>query len=76
MFDRYANRAKNITNKPQINEDPKDALLREYQEEIMRLKVALEKRKKKGGVGEGKGRRKHDSMGREDSKDYTKAGFS
>nr|BAA07612.1 kinesin protein [Caenorhabditis elegans] len=31
---RYANRAKNIKNKPTINEDPKDALLlREYQEE-------------------------------------------
>ena len=46
---RYANRAKNITNKPHINEDPKDALLREYQEEIMRLKMTLDKRKKKGG---------------------------
>jgi len=31
---RYANRAKNIQNKPRINEDPKDALLREFQEEI------------------------------------------
>ena len=37
---RYANRAKNITNQPRINEDPKDALLREYQEEIKRLKVS------------------------------------
>ena len=46
---RYANRAKNIKNKPHINEDPKDALLREYQDEITRLKMALEKRKK-GGV--------------------------
>jgi len=27
---RYASRAKNILNKPRINEDPKDALLREY----------------------------------------------
>ena len=26
---RYANRAKNIKNKPKINEDPKDALLRQ-----------------------------------------------
>jgi kinesin family protein 3/17 len=34
-------RAKNITNKPRINEDPKDAMLREFQEEIMRLKAAL-----------------------------------
>ena len=39
---RYANRAKNIKNKPKINEDPKDALLREFQEEIARLKNALE----------------------------------
>jgi kinesin family protein 3/17 len=35
---RYANRAKNIKNQPRINEDPKDALLREYQQEIERLK--------------------------------------
>jgi len=34
-------RAKNITNRPRINEDPKDAMLREFQEEIMRLKAAL-----------------------------------
>lgn len=38
---RYANRAKNIKNKPKINEDPKDAMLREYQEEIERLKAML-----------------------------------
>uniref|UniRef100_H3BEY3 Kinesin-like protein KIF17 n=1 Tax=Latimeria chalumnae TaxID=7897 RepID=H3BEY3_LATCH len=38
---RYANRAKNIKNKPRINEDPKDALLREYQEEIKKLKALL-----------------------------------
>jgi hypothetical protein len=35
---RYASRAKNIKNKPKINEDPKDALLREYQDEITKLK--------------------------------------
>ena len=39
---RYANRAKNIKNKPKINEDPKDAMLREYQEEIQKLKKMLE----------------------------------
>uniref|UniRef100_A0A4W6BNQ9 Kinesin-like protein n=1 Tax=Lates calcarifer TaxID=8187 RepID=A0A4W6BNQ9_LATCA len=39
---RYASRAKNIKNKPRINEDPKDALLREFQEEIARLKSQLE----------------------------------
>jgi kinesin family protein 3/17 len=38
---RYANRAKNIKNKPRVNEDPKDALLREYQMEIARLKVRM-----------------------------------
>ncbi|CAJ0965476.1 unnamed protein product [Ranitomeya imitator] len=38
---RYANRAKNIKNKPRINEDPKDALLREYQDEIKKLKAML-----------------------------------
>ena len=38
---RYANRAKNIKNKPKINEDPKDAMLREYQDEIQRLKAQL-----------------------------------
>jgi len=31
---RYASRAKQIKNKPKINEDPKDALLRQYSEEI------------------------------------------
>lgn len=39
---RYAHRAKNIKNKPKINEDPKDAMLREFQEEIMNLKKQLE----------------------------------
>lgn len=38
---RYANRAKNIKNKPRINEDPKDALLRQYREEIEKLKQML-----------------------------------
>jgi kinesin family member 17 len=39
---RYASRAKNIANKPKINEDPKDAMLREYQAEISMLKKLLE----------------------------------
>lgn len=38
---RYANRAKSIQNRPRINEDPKDALLREYQEEIKNLKALI-----------------------------------
>jgi len=44
---RYASRAKKIKNKPKVNEDPKDALLRQYQEEIERLRVELEKKKSK-----------------------------
>jgi kinesin family protein 3/17 len=47
---RFANRAKNIKNKPKINEDPKDAMLREYKEEIERLKEQLANH---GGAGGG-----------------------
>ncbi len=39
---RYANRAKNIKNKAKVNEDPKDALLRQFQKEIEELKKQLE----------------------------------
>lgn len=38
---RYASRARNIKNKPYINEDPVDALLKKYQEEIEQLKMLL-----------------------------------
>jgi hypothetical protein len=58
-FIRYANRAKNIKNKPKINEDPKDAMLREFQEEIERLKSQLDAsqngRPFEGGYGGGGG---------------------
>ena len=47
---RYANRAKNIKNKPKINEDPKDAMLREYQDEISRLKAQLMGMGGEGGI--------------------------
>ncbi|KAF0301417.1 Kinesin-like protein KIF3B [Amphibalanus amphitrite] len=53
---RYANRAKNIKNKPKINEDPKDALLREFQEEIGKLKAQLQARSSGTGA-----RKKHRS---------------
>lgn len=43
---RYASRAKFIQNKPKVNEDPKDALLREYGEEIDKLKKLLEQQSK------------------------------
>jgi len=39
---RYADRAKNIKCKPKINEDPKDTMLREYEQEIKQLKEMLE----------------------------------
>ena len=39
---RYASRAKFIKNKPKVNEDPKDALLKEYALEINKLKKMLE----------------------------------
>jgi kinesin family protein 16B len=38
---RYANRAKNIINKPTINEDPNVKLIRELRTEIVRLKKLL-----------------------------------
>jgi Kinesin motor domain len=38
---RYANRAKQIKNKPVINEDPKDARIREFKDEIARMRAML-----------------------------------
>lgn len=38
---RYASRAKSIKNKPKVNEDPKDAMIRQFQEEIQKLKEIL-----------------------------------
>ncbi|XP_014467999.1 PREDICTED: kinesin-like protein KIF16B isoform X4 [Dinoponera quadriceps] len=40
---RYANRAKNIINKPTINEDPNVKLIRELREEIQKLKSLIGK---------------------------------
>jgi len=39
---RYAARARCIKNKPIVNEDPKDALLRQYQLELQRLRKMLD----------------------------------
>ena len=38
---RYANRAKNIINKPTVNEDPNVKLIRELRAEIERLRTSL-----------------------------------
>ena len=46
---RYASRAKSIKNKPRINEDPKDALLRQYEQEIQQLKLMLNSMNQGGG---------------------------
>lgn len=38
---RYASRAKFIQNKPKVNEDPKDALLKEYADEIKKYDIGV-----------------------------------
>ena len=38
---RYANRAKNIINKPTVNEDPNVKLIRDLREEIERMKAIM-----------------------------------
>jgi uncharacterized membrane protein YukC len=48
---RYAKRAKSIKNKPRVNEDPKDALLKQYEDEIKQLKEMLSEFQKSGGAG-------------------------
>jgi hypothetical protein len=47
----YANRAKSIKNKPRINEDPKDALLKEYEQEIKQLRALLAQLQTSGATG-------------------------
>ncbi|CAB0038458.1 unnamed protein product [Trichogramma brassicae] len=48
---RYAARARCIKNKPIVNEDPKDALLRQYQLELQRLRKLLESSNSETGIG-------------------------
>ncbi|XP_022807541.1 kinesin-like protein KIF17 isoform X1 [Stylophora pistillata] len=40
---RYAKRAKDIRNKPKINEDPKDTIIKRYHDEIQQLKRVIAK---------------------------------
>ena len=49
---RYAARAKAIKNKPKVNEDPKDALLKQYEEEIKKLKDMLDRMNSGKGLGQ------------------------
>ena len=48
---RYASRAKAIKNKPRVNEDPKDALLKQYEDEIRKLKELLTQNANNGNGG-------------------------
>lgn len=63
---RYADRAKNIKNRPKVNEDPKDAMLRQFQDEIERLKSMINN---KGGAGGSGGGRKKNRRRREVNED-------
>lgn len=56
---RYADRAKNIKNRPKVNEDPKDAMLRQFQDEIERLKSMINNKGGAGGGSAGGGRKKN-----------------
>lgn len=47
---RYAARARCIKNKPVVNEDPKDALLRQYQLELQRLRKLLDSSDQPNGL--------------------------
>lgn len=47
---RYANRAKNIQNKPKINEDPKDTMMRELRDQVAMLKKMLAEAAANGGA--------------------------
>ncbi|KAI6654750.1 Kinesin-like protein KIF3B [Oopsacas minuta] len=69
---RYANRAKNIKNKPRINEDPKDALLREFQDELSRLKSMMGNKKKKKFKEGKKGEEQSDYEEERDHEAYLK----
>ncbi|XP_054280816.1 kinesin-like protein KIF3B isoform X3 [Macrosteles quadrilineatus] len=64
---RYASRARNIKNEPRVNEDPVDALLRKYQEEIKRLKTQLAERAAQKEQRHKSGKKKRSSAKMDDS---------
>ena len=67
---RYASRAKAIKNKPRVNEDPKDALLKQYEDEIKKLKEMLDEKGGGGGQaieqGKAQGLMRQQTLGRKD----------
>ena len=62
---RYASRAKNIKNKPVINEDPKDSLLRQYKEkvEILQKKLIVQRWKQGNRVSPGLAKKRRGCCG-------------
>ncbi len=69
---RYANRAKNIKNHAKVNEDPKDALMKKYQQEIEELRRLLEEGSGESSSGEDGGGDSPDEEA-EDEKNGTKS---
>ncbi|KAK2588714.1 hypothetical protein KPH14_001604 [Odynerus spinipes] len=68
---RYAARARCIKNKPIVNEDPKDALLRQYQLELQRLRKLLESNDQVMGLSSStKGEEEEDDEGKRE-KEYS-----
>jgi hypothetical protein len=49
---RYASRAKMIKNQPRVNQDPKDALLAQYEEEIAKLRAQIAASKDGRAIGD------------------------
>jgi kinesin family protein 3/17 len=52
---RYASRAKRIVNAPRVNEDPKDAMLRQFRGEIERLRAELAAKRARAAARDGAG---------------------
>ncbi|CAG0878873.1 unnamed protein product [Darwinula stevensoni] len=72
---RYANRAKNIKNRAHINEDPKDALLRQFQKEIEELRQQLEEGSEGSDAEEPGGNEGEDERGLENEGEKRKKRF-
>ncbi|XP_053660647.1 kinesin-like protein KIF3A [Anopheles marshallii] len=66
---RYACRAKSIQNLAHINEEPKDALLRHFQEEIEELKRQLEEGIFQQGIESGEEEEEDDGEGEEENEE-------
>jgi kinesin family protein 3/17 len=72
---RYANRAKNIKNHAKVNEDPKDALMKKYQQEIEELRRLLEEGSGESSSGEEEGGGDSPDEEAEDDRNGLKSSF-